>query len=129
MILKPLRITFIILFSISTFSSFAQFRPKEINWTDDGNAILTLKDGNIVRTDIKTQQETILVKRDQLIPAKAEAPLNFDIYSFSPDYKKLLIFTNRVKVWRYRTRGDYWVLNLTNKSIIHALVRHFPHNH
>ena len=117
MILKPLRITFIILFSISTFSSFAQFRPKEINWTDDGNAILTLKDGNIVRTDIKTQQETILVKRDQLIPPKAEAPLNFNIYSFSPDYKKLLIFTNRVKVWRYRTRGDYWVLNLTNNQL------------
>ncbi len=53
----------------------------------------------------------------QLIPAGAQEPLKFNIYSFSPDYKMLLIFTNTAKVWRYHTRGDYWVLNLTTNKL------------
>ena len=95
---KTTRILFLIIFSICTFTSFSQFRPKEINWTYDGNSTLTIQEGNIVKTDLKTDKEAILVKRDQLIPAGAIAPLTFNIYSFSPDYKMLLIFTNTAKV-------------------------------
>ena len=80
-------------------------------------AYLTIKDGNIIKTDVKTNNETILVKKEQLIPAGAEKPLAFNIYSFSPDYKTLLIFTNTAKVWRYHTRGDYWVLNLATNQL------------
>ena len=114
---KPVRIVILIVFSICTFTSFSQFRAKEINWTADGNSTLIIKEGNIVKTDLKTNQETILVKGEQLIPAGATEPLSFNIYSFSPDYKMLLIFTNTAKVWRYRTRGDYWVLNLTSNQL------------
>lgn len=113
---KPARILLLIIFCVCTFTSFSQFRPKEINWTADGNSTLSLKEGNIVKTDIKSHNEAVLVKKEQLIPAGATSPLRFNIYSFSPDYKMLLIFTNTVKVWRYHTMGDYWVLDLnTNK--------------
>jgi dipeptidyl-peptidase-4 len=113
---KPVRFLFILIFSVCTFTSFAQFRPKRINWTSDGNATLSINEGNIVKTDLKTNNQTILVRRDQLIPAGTEEPLKFNIYSFSPDYKMLLIFTNTAKVWRYHTRGDYWILDIaTNK--------------
>ena len=112
--LKPVRFLFIIIFSVCTFTSFSQFRPKQINWTPDGNSTLSIKEGNIVKTDLKTNHQTILVKKEQLIPAGAEEPLKFNIYSFSPDYKTLLIFTNTAKVWRYHTRGDYWILDLSS---------------
>jgi len=85
--LKPVRFFIIIIFSLCTFTSFSQFRPKQINWTPDGNATLSIKEGNIVKTDLKTNNQTILVKREQLIPAGAEEPLKFNIYSFSRDYK------------------------------------------
>jgi len=111
------RILILIIFSVCTFTSFSQFRAKEINWTADGNSTLIIKEGNIVKTDLKTGSETILVKSDQLIPAGAENPLRFNIYSFSPDYKTLLIFTNTAKVWRYHTRGDYWVLDLNSNQL------------
>src|SRR5690606_30545489 len=39
-------------------------------------------------------------------------PLEIADYIWSPDNKRLLIFTNTRKVWRYHTRGDYWVLDL-----------------
>ncbi len=100
-----------------SISSFSQFRAKEINWTPDGTAYLQLKEGNIVRTDVKTNSETIIVKKEQLTPSSAEAPLSFQIYSFSPDYKTLLIFTNTAKVWRYHTRGDYWILDVTSNQL------------
>jgi dipeptidyl-peptidase-4 len=115
---KPLRFLILVIFSIYTLTSYSQFRPKEINWTPDGNSFLSIKEGNIVQTDLKSNHETILVKRDQLIPEGASKPLSFNIYSFSPDNKSLLIFTNTAKVWRYKTRGDYWVLNLTSNQLM-----------
>ncbi len=107
----------IIIISFCAFNSFSQFRANKINWTTDGNATLMIKGGDIVRTDIKTKTETILVSAEQLVPAGANRPLNFNIYSFSSDYKTLLIFTNTAKVWRYNTRGDYWILDVSNNKL------------
>jgi len=88
-----------------------------INWTADGLAYTRFKEGNLIRVDPKTEGETILVKKEQLIPAGASTALSAQSYQFSPDNKKLLLFTNTAKVWRYRTRGDYWVLDLNNNSL------------
>ncbi len=114
---KPVRFLILVIFSFCTFTSFSQFRAKEINWTADGNSMIVLRNGNVVKTDLKTSAETVLVNKEQLIPAGATEPLSFRIYSFSPDYKTLLIFTNTAKVWRYHTRGDYWILRFEQKSI------------
>jgi len=118
MINSPQRIFILIVFTISTFTSFSQFRPSEIKWTSEGNARLTLKEGNIIKTDLKNSNETILVKREQLIPAGKQEPLSFKSYTFSPDYKNLLVFTNTAKVWRYNTRGDYWLLNVPTNQLV-----------
>ena len=118
MAIKKYTFSVFIIFLILSANSFGQFRPKEINWTPNGDAYLKIEAGNIVKVDVKSNNETILVKREQLVPARATEPLNFNIYSFSPDYKTLLIFTNTAKVWRYHTRGDYWVLNLTTNQLV-----------
>jgi dipeptidyl-peptidase-4 len=118
MAIKKYTFSVFIMFLILSDNSFGQFRPKEINWTPNGDAYLKIEAGNIVKVDVKSNNETILVKREQLVPARATEPLNFNIYSFSPDYKTLLIFTNTAKVWRYHTRGDYWVLNLTTNQLV-----------
>ena len=97
--------------------SFSQFRPKEVSWTADGG-FTAFKDGNIVQTDLTTYSETILVKKEQLIPSGNTKPLSFDIYKFSEDNTKLLIYTNTAKVWRYNTRGDYWVLDIPSNKLI-----------
>ena len=115
--LKIAKVLFIFIFAISTVISYSQFRPKQVYWTDDGNSTLSLEDGNIYKTDVKTGSKTILVARKLLVPAGESAPLDFKIYSFSRDYKMLLIFTNTAKVWRYHTRGDYWVLNLATNQL------------
>jgi dipeptidyl-peptidase-4 len=100
-----------------SISSYPQFKPRAVNWTPAGDAYLQIKDGNIVQTDLKTDKETVLIKKEQLIPAGKSEPLLFNIYNFSVNKKKLLIYTNTAKVWRYNTRGDYWVLDIASNKL------------
>lgn len=116
MINKAVKYSLLFIFIIFATASYAQFRPKAIEWTNDGTGYLKIVSGNIIKHDIASGNETTLVTAKQLTPAGKEDPLAFNIYSFSPDYKRLLIFTNTAKVWRYHTRGDYWLFDAnTNK--------------
>jgi dipeptidyl-peptidase-4 len=76
-----------------------------------------LKGNNLVRYDVTTGTKSTLVSAQQLLPKGAEKPLAIADYIWSEDNTKLLIFTNTRKVWRQNTRGDYWVLNLTNGKL------------
>ena len=117
MIRKSQRFLLIIIYCFSAFICIGQFKAKEINWTTDGTSTLIIKNGEIVKTNLVNFKETILVTKNQLIPSGATNPLTISDYTFSSDYKLLLIFTNTAKVWRYHTRGDYWLLNLNSNQL------------
>ncbi|MDP1562872.1 MAG: S9 family peptidase [Pirellulaceae bacterium] len=73
---------------------------------------------SIIRVDLSAAAaEQVLVSSTMLTPAGAEKPLSLDSYQWSNDKTKLLIFTNTERVWRYNTRGDYWVLDMESKSL------------
>ncbi len=59
----------------------------------------------------------LLVSAAQLTPRNADAPLQVHGYAFTDDRRRALIFTNSKKVWRLKTRGDYWVLDLSDGSL------------
>ncbi|MBA2249755.1 MAG: S9 family peptidase [Chitinophagaceae bacterium] len=107
----------VIIFFFFSVGSFAQVFPKEINWTADGNSYLKIKDGGVVRTDVRTNAETVLITKQQLTPAGGDKSLSFRQYNFSADNSKLLVYTNSAKVWRYNTRGDYWVLDIPSNKL------------
>lgn len=94
-----------------------------LRWMKDNKSYSTLeynttaKGNDIVRYDVESGTKTILVNASQLIPAGTGKPLSVDDYTWSADNSKLLIFTNTRKVWRYNTRGDYWVLNLASGKL------------
>ncbi len=71
----------------------------------------------IVKYDARSGERGVLVSAKQLTPAGAGSPLAVEDYSWSDDNSRLLIFTNTKKVWRYNTRGDYWVLDLNSGSL------------
>lgn len=116
MINKTLSFIAIIIFYFS-LNCYSQFEPKEFYWTADGNAYTRMEEGNIVKTDLDKRAEVILIKKEQLIPSGTSTPLSFNIYNFSTDNSKLLIYTNTAKVWRYNTRGDYWVLDIPSNKL------------
>ncbi len=99
------------------------FRQKgfgPVRWMKDSKGYSTVESnresgGNeIIRYDAQTGARTILVSAKDLTPTGAKAPLRIDDYIWSEDNAQLLVFTNTRKVWRYNTRGDYWVLNLSS---------------
>lgn len=94
-----------------------------IRWMKDNKGYSTLefnstaKGNDIVRYDVATGTKKVLVSASQLIPAGTDKPLAIADYNWSSDNTKLLVFTNTRKVWRLNTRGDYWVLNLTDGKL------------
>ncbi len=102
------------------------FRQKGINavrWMKDNKAYSALETNktiggkDIVTYDAKTGDREVLVSAEKLIPEGEKKPIVISNYTWSEDNSKLLIFTNTRKVWRYHTRGDYWVLNLNNNKL------------
>jgi dipeptidyl-peptidase 4 len=87
----------------------------QAHWLEDGGYTVVAasqagRGQDIVRVDPRTDSRRVLITAQQLTPAGGQ-PLRIQGYSWSADGQKLLVFTNTARVWRYNTRGDYWVLD------------------
>lgn len=108
---------------IYTNHTYNQKNFGPVRWMKDNQGYSTLETNkdlggtDIVRYDAQSGKRMVLVSAKQLTPFGQSKPLNIDNYNWSEDDSKLLIFTNTKKVWRYNTRGDYWVLNLKTGSL------------
>lgn len=95
-----------------------------IHWLPDGTAYVIAeqsRDGagtDLVLYDPESGASRMLVEAHQLIPEGRSTPLDVAGFSWSDDNSKLLIFTNTRRVWRYHTRGDYWVLNMNSGKLV-----------
>ena len=106
--------TWILVFVLITQIVNAQNRG--LTWTADGLAYVKFTEGKIVRIDPKTDAETVIAKEEQLTPVGG-TPLKVQSFDYSPNKNNLLLFANTAKVWRYNTRGDYWVLNIAANKL------------
>lgn len=94
-----------------------------VRWMKDNKGYSTLErntevgGSDIVRYEAKSGARSVLVYARQLIPIGATEPLSIRNYEWSDDNAKLLVFTNTRKVWRYHTRGDYWVLDMASGAL------------
>lgn len=112
--------------SIDSIFHSKDFRGESFvgQWQSDSQGFERIKKDSmtghtsIVRIDLTDPTvEHVLISSDMLKPAGFEKPLSMDSYQWSFDKTKLLIFTNTERVWRYNTRGDYWVLDVESKSL------------
>lgn len=72
---------------------------------------------DIVRYDAATGARTIFVPAARLMPPGDSAPMTIEDYTVSPDARHVLVFTNSRRVWRQRTRGDFWLLDRTTWTL------------
>jgi dipeptidyl-peptidase 4 len=100
-------VCFIAIFFLVLSSGFAQGTV----WTADGLGYYEFKGGGIVKISPKTNEETVVVKKEQLMPTGVAKALKVQSFEYSTDKNSILLFVNTAKVWRYKTRGDYWVMN------------------
>lgn len=142
--MKPLRNLLLILFVLLNFATIAQQEDKSLlnldrifknyeffgdrfgpaRWIDDGKYYTTVetsievKGGRyIAKYETVSGKKEIMVSAKLLIPEGNDKPLSISDYIWSPDKKLLMIFTNTARVWRYNTKGDYWVLNLETNQL------------
>jgi dipeptidyl-peptidase-4 len=95
----------LLLLAVST--SLAQ--PKRgPNWTKDGNGYYEIQNGSIVLVSLPKMERKTVVQN---------VGMRIQSFEFSNDGSKALIFTNAKKVWRYATRGDYYIADLKTNSI------------
>ena len=94
-----------------------------LRWMKDNKSYSTVEyntaagGSDIVRYDVVSGTHSTLINASQLVPAPGRKPISISDYEWSDDNSKLLLFNNTKKVWRYNTRGDYWVLNLKNGQL------------
>lgn len=115
------------LLSVERIFASRDFRAETFGparWLDGGSSYTTLEKSaddsagmDIVKYDTKSGKRSILVSAKQMTPDGATKPLKIDAYEWSTDKQLLLLFANTQRVWRYNTRGDYWVLNLKTGAL------------
>lgn len=92
-----------------------------VRWMKDNKGYSSLENsrsGNeIVRYEVSTGVRKVVVSANQLTPTGKDKSLAISDYIWSDDNSKLLVFTNTRKVWRYNTRGDYWVLTMKDGKL------------
>lgn len=100
-------------FLLIGFFCVAQFKADKVKWTPDNNGVYENDNNAIVSTNFKTGAQKVLVSTDALKAAKVV----IKDFSISADEKQVLIFSNTARVWRYNTRGDYWLYNLASNKL------------
>jgi dipeptidyl-peptidase 4 len=67
---------------------------------------------DLVQYDAESGRREVILPAARLVPRGESAPLPVENYDWSPDGKRLLLYTNSARVWRQNTRGDYWLVDL-----------------
>ncbi|GAA4302375.1 S9 family peptidase [Compostibacter hankyongensis] len=60
----------------------------------------------------------VLVSSASLKPAGIADPIAAESYTWYPEQGKLLIFNNSKRVWRGRTRGDFWLYDTRARKLM-----------
>ena len=107
------------IFNSEDFAPQSAGRPR---WLADGNGYTKFEMGagggrDLVRYDAGTGARTVLVAAARFVPPGQTRPIPVQDYSWSPDGKRLLVFTNSQRVWRLNTRGDYWMLDVAGGAL------------
>lgn len=94
-------------------------------WLQDGQSYTVAEPApdqkaasDLVRYEIESGKREVVVTAAQLTPPGTDAkPLEIAGHAWSKDERWLLIYTNAQKVWRQKTRGDYWLLDRTSGKL------------
>jgi dipeptidyl-peptidase-4 len=97
---------------------FHHARSQEVQrWWKDGNGYYQLEQHQIVSHPLPKGNTSIVVGTSDLAIPGESTPLVIANFTLSADEQKVLLFTHTERVWRLRTRGDYWVYDRSNKSM------------
>ena len=83
---------------------------------------------DVVAYRAKDNRREVLIPAEMFTDKSTGKRIPVRSISWSADNDKVLVYTNTRKVWRYDTRGDYWVL-IPAGGTFRQLGRGFPKHH
>eukprot|EP01037_Dinobryon_pediforme_P016377 gene16377-16555_t len=87
------------------------------HWATDGYRYYRGQGNEILELDTRDAgKKNVLISKEMLTPP-GQQPISVANFTISNDGQKVLIFTNTKRVWRYNTKGDYWVYDLAAKTL------------
>lgn len=89
----------------------------KVNWLTDGEHYSNKEKNpnggyDIVSYSVDKKKRKVIIPASMLVNPETGDTLSVRDFNFDSSDTKVLIYTNTKKVWRYDTRGDYWVLNI-----------------
>ena len=111
--MKPFK-TLAILFSILISHATTLQAQSKTQWSADGTGIFSLSKNALVKTDVLTGDVDTII--GALVLNKADLFNRMDNYSWNEKTRQLLVFANTARVWRYNTKGDYWLYDNNTKK-------------
>ncbi|RVT98134.1 S9 family peptidase [Mucilaginibacter limnophilus] len=94
----------------------AQFGQGTV-WANDGYRYYKVQDSTIMEFDVRDESKKAVIADKRALTQPNGKLLQVRRFSLSNDGSKILINTNTKKVWRYDTRGDYWVYDTKGKTL------------
>jgi len=67
---------------------------------------------HLIRYNLDTGEREQLIDGATLTPPGVDHPLVIEDYEYGPDRERLLLFTDAERVWRYKTKGYYYLYDL-----------------
>jgi dipeptidyl-peptidase-4 len=105
-------------FLLLLFSAFsANAQRGRTHWATDGYQYYSVQNGELDEFDTRDSAKKMVLLTKQMVTPAGGQPLRIENFSVSDDGKKVLIFTNSKRVWRYNTRGDYWIYDFAAKTL------------
>ena len=112
-------VTFLSAFSFFNSILYSQILPSDLQWNDDETGYYIIKENNITLVSVTGEKDTTILS------SKVLGEISIESFDLSENKNKILLFTNAKKVWRYKTRGDYFVFDLKKKKLI-KIGKDFP---
>ena len=99
------------LFVGSLHTAVAQVPGRQMHWSADGNAYTVPEPNGLTSIDIRSGRKSVILPKEKLNKPGTQQSMPVTDFAFTPDSAQVLIFTNTARVWRYNTRGDYYLVD------------------
>jgi dipeptidyl-peptidase-4 len=88
-----------------------------LHWAADGYQYYTVQGNQLVELDTRDSSKKAVVLTSDMLTPPGHNALRVENFTLTADGRKALLFTNSKRVWRYNTRGDYWIYDLDAKTL------------
>ncbi|WP_109700154.1 S9 family peptidase [Chitinophaga deserti] len=112
--MRPIR--YFLLIGVCFLYSAVTFAQK-LQWNKAGTAFYQEEGHQIYSIPVPGLEPAPFITAELLTPAGTQSPLSVKSFQLSDNEKLVLLFTNTKRVWRYETKGDYWLLDRTTRKL------------